>query len=164
MKNLILFISFIVLSTFSWSQGLHTQGTKIVNSNNEEVLLRGYGPGGWQIMEGYMMQTSGFAGSQHEIKDKLTELMGEANTETFYDKWRENHFTKRDVDSLAAWGFNSIRIPMHYNLFTLPIEEEPVGGQNTWIETGFELIDDVLAWSAAHDIYVILDMHATPSH
>ena len=162
MKNLILFISFIVLSTFSWSQGLHTQGTKIVNSNNEEVLLRGYGPGGWQIMEGYMMQTSGFAGSQHEIKDKLTELMGEANTETFYDKWRENHFTKRDVDSLAAWGFNSIRIPMHYNLFTLPIEEEPVGGQNTWIETGFELIDDVLAWSAAHDIYVILDMHATP--
>ena len=147
---------------FSWGQGLHTQGTQIVNSNNEEVLLRGYGPGGWQIMEGYMMQTSGFAGSQHEIKEKLVELMGESNTETFFNKWRENHFTQRDVDSLAAWGFNSIRIPMHYNLFTLPIEEEAVAGENTWIETGFELIDDVLAWAAPHDIYVILDMHATP--
>ena len=113
-------------------------------------------------MEGYMMQTSGFAGSQHEIKEKLVELMGESNTETFFNKWRENHFTQRDVDSLAAWGFNSIRIPMHYNLFTLPIEEEAVAGENTWIETGFELIDDVLAWAAPHDIYVILDMHATP--
>ena len=162
MKNYVLFISLLFTVLFSWGQGLHTQGTQIVNSNNEEVLLRGYGPGGWQIMEGYMMQTSGFAGSQHEIKEKLVELMGESNTETFFNKWRENHFTQRDVDSLAAWGFNSIRIPMHYNLFTLPIEEEAVAGENTWIETGFELIDDVLAWAAPHDIYVILDMHATP--
>ena len=162
MKKNILFISLLFLTTLSWSQGLYTQGTQIVNSNNEEVLLRGYGPGGWQIMEGYMMQTSGFAGTQHEIKEKLVDLMGETNTEVFFDKWRENHFTQRDVDSLAAWGFNSIRIPMHYNLFTLPIQEEPVAGENTWIETGFELIDDVLAWAAPHDIYVILDMHATP--
>lgn len=28
-----------------------------------------------------------------------------------------------------AWGFNSVRLPMHYNLYTLPIEEEPVAGQ-----------------------------------
>jgi endoglucanase len=162
MKKIILFISLLFLSTFNWAQGLRAQGTQIVNSNDEEVLLRGVGPGGWQIMEGYMMNTSGFAGSQHEIKEKLIDLMGEADTETFFIKWRENHFTQRDVDSLAAWGFNSIRIPMHYNLFTLPIEDEPIAGDNTWIETGFDLIDDVLEWSAPHDIYVILDMHATP--
>lgn len=162
MKKFILFISLLFTTTFSWSQSLRAQGTQIVNSNDEEVLLRGVGPGGWQIMEGYMMQTSGFAGAQHEIKEKLIALMGETNTETFFTEWRANHFTERDVDSLAAWGYNSIRIPMHYNLFTLPIEDEPVAGENTWIETGFELIDDVLEWSAPHDIYVILDMHATP--
>ena len=162
MKKIILLFSLLFITSLSWGQGLVAQGTEIVNSNGDEVLLRGYGPGGWQIMEGYMMQTSGFAGSQHEIKEKLIELMGEADTETFFAKWRENHFTQRDVDSLAAWGFNSIRIPMHYNLFTLPIEDEPVPGENTWTETGFELIDDVLAWAAPHDIYVILDMHATP--
>ena len=149
-------------SSLSWSQGLKTQGKVIVNSQGEEVILRGLGPGGWQIMEGYMMNTSGVAGSQHEIKEKLIDLMGKTNTETFFSKWRTNHFTKRDVDSLAAWGFNSIRIPMHYNLFTLPIEEEPIAGENTWIETGFDLIDDVLAWAEPHNIYVILDMHATP--
>lgn len=149
-------------TSLSWSQGLKTQGKVIVNSNGDEVILRGLGPGGWQIMEGYMMNTSGVAGSQHEIKEKLIDLMGETNTETFFNKWRENHFTKRDVDSLAAWGFNSIRIPMHYNLFTLPIEDEPIAGENTWIETGFDLIDDVLTWAAPYNMYVILDMHATP--
>jgi hypothetical protein len=162
MKKIIVLLTILFIPFTNWCQGLVAQGTEIVNSNGEPVLLRGYGPGGWQIMEGYMMQTSGFAGAQHEIKEKLIDLMGEANTETFFAKWRENHFTQRDVDSLAAWGFNSIRIPMHYNLFTLPIEEEPVPGENTWFETGFELIDDVLEWSAPHNIYVILDMHATP--
>ncbi|MDC1276724.1 carbohydrate-binding protein [Algibacter sp.] len=162
MKKYIFFIGLLLTTIFGWGQGLKADGKKIVNSSGEEVLLRGLGPGGWQIMEGYMMNTSGVAGSQHEIKEKLIDLMGETNTETFFQKWRENHFTKRDVDSLAAWGFNSIRIPMHYNLFTLPIEDEPIAGENTWIETGFELIDDVLEWSAPHNIYVILDMHATP--
>lgn len=161
MKNFLTCIFLICAINFN-AQGLKASGKKIINSKGEEVFLRGYGPGGWQIMEGYMMQTSGIAGSQHEIKEKLIDLMGEANTETFFQKWRENHFTKRDVDSLAAWGFNSIRIPMHYNLFTLPIEEEPIAGQNTWIETGFELIDNVLSWAAPHNMYIILDMHATP--
>lgn len=162
MKKTIFLLVLFLIASIGWTQGLKTQGKIIVNAQGEEVLLRGYGPGGWQIMEGYMMQTAGFAGSQHEIKEKLIDLMGETNTETFFNKWRENHFTQRDVDSLAAWGFNSIRIPMHYNLFTLPTEEEPIAGENTWIETGFELIDDVLAWAAPHNMYVILDMHATP--
>ena len=162
MKNKILLIILMFTASLSWSQGLKTQGKAIVNAKGEEVILRGLGPGGWQIMEGYMMNTSGVAGSQHEIKQKLTDLMGETNTETFFQKWRANHFTKQDVDSLAAWGFNSIRIPMHYNLFTLPIEDEPLAGENTWIETGFDLIDDVLQWAEPHGIYVILDMHATP--
>lgn len=162
MKKQIFFIGLLCITMLSWGQSLKADGKKIVNSNGEEVLLRGLGPGGWQIMEGYMMNTSGVAGSQHEIKEKLIDLMGETNTETFFKKWRKNHFTKRDVDSLASWGFNSIRIPMHYNLFTLPIEDEPVAGENTWRETGFELINNVLEWAAPHNIYVILDMHATP--
>ncbi len=162
MKKRILFIACVIMWSFSWGQMLKADGKRIVNASGEEVLLRGIGPGGWQIMEGYMMQTSGVAGSQHEIREKLVDLMGEEKTDTFFQKWRENHFTKQDVDSLAAWGFNSIRIPMHYNLFTLPIDEEPVQGENTWIETGFELIDNVLEWAAPYDMYVILDMHATP--
>ncbi len=75
MKNNILFFSLFFIASISWGQGLRTQGQLIVNESGEEVLLRGYGPGGWQIMEGYMMQTSGFAGSQHEIKERLVDLM-----------------------------------------------------------------------------------------
>ena len=53
----------------------------------------------------------------------------------------ENHFTKRDVDSLAKWGFNNIRLQMHYNLFTLPIEAEPLKDNHTWLGKGCAIVD-----------------------
>ncbi|MDB4113793.1 cellulase family glycosylhydrolase, partial [Flavobacteriaceae bacterium] len=161
MRKITLLIFFLFFN-FSFSQGLKTSGKKIVDKNDNEVLLRGMGPGGWLVMEGYMNQSAGIAGPQHEIKSKLIELMGKDKTETFFTEWRKNHFTKRDVDSLAAWGFNSIRLPMHYNLMTLPIEDEPIAGQQTWIEEGFTIIDNLLEWARPHNIYIILDMHAAP--
>jgi aryl-phospho-beta-D-glucosidase BglC (GH1 family) len=43
----------------------------------------------------------------------------------FYKAYLKNGITKQDIDFLAKAGFNSIRLPMHYNLYTLPIEKEP---------------------------------------
>ena len=163
MKRFLIVILFVFFSFFSNSQNLRTDGQKIVDGNGNEVLLKGYAPGGWLLIEGYMMhETDGSIGAQHEIKEKLIDLMGDEKTDEFFKKWRENHFTKRDVDSLASWGFNSIRVPMHYNLFTLPIQEEPNSGENTWFDEGFEIIDDILEWAQPHKMYVILDLHAAP--
>ena len=162
MKKIVL-LFLISLSVSSFGQGfLHRNGQKIVDENNQNVVLRGLGLGGWMVQEGYMLQTGSFAGSQHAIKQKITDLIGTKNTENFYDAYKTNGITKSDIDSLAAWGFNSIRLPMHYNLYTLPIEKEAISGQNTWLEEGFKMTDDVLKWCAANKIYLILDLHATP--
>jgi aryl-phospho-beta-D-glucosidase BglC (GH1 family) len=141
---------------------LSTSGQAIVNENQDTILLRGMGLGGWMVQEGYMLQTAGFANPQHEIRATIAELIGEADTELFYDAWLANHVRKADVDSLKSWGFNSIRLPMHYNLFTLPIEEEPVPGEQTWLEKGFVLTDSVISWCAQNEMHVILDLHAAP--
>ncbi len=144
------------------AQYVHQSGQNIVDGNGQNLLLRGLGLGGWMVQEAYMLQMESFAGPQHQIKDKIKGLIGDANTATFYANWRANGITKRDIDSLAAWGFNSIRLPMHYNLYTLPIEQEPVAGQNTWVDEGFTMTDNLLSWCAANNMYLILDMHATP--
>jgi len=155
-------IIFILLLNVAPAQEfLKVQGKKIVKGD-QEVLLRGMGLGGWMLQEGYMLHTASFAPTQHQIKAKIAALIGDENTETFYEAWRANHVRKIDVDSLAAWGFNSIRLPLHYNLFTLPIEDEPVPGENTWLETGFRLTDSLLAWCEVNQIYLILDLHAAP--
>jgi aryl-phospho-beta-D-glucosidase BglC (GH1 family) len=40
--------------------------------------------------------------------------------------------------------------------------EESLAGQQTWIEEGFTIIDNLLEWAKPHSMYVILDMHAAP--
>jgi aryl-phospho-beta-D-glucosidase BglC (GH1 family) len=152
----------VVLNLNTSAQGLKASGKKIVDTNGNEVILRGMGLGGWMLQEPYMMEMSGFAAAQWDIKAKIKALIGEANTESFYNAWHANHCTKTDIDSMAAWGFNSIRLPMHYNLYTLPVEEEPVAGQNTWLEKGFVMTDSLISWCKANQMYVILDLHAAP--
>jgi endoglucanase len=63
---------------------------------------------------------------------------------------------------MARWGFNSIRLPMHFDLYTLPVADEPVAGKNTWLKKGFDMTDSLLKWCKANHMYLILDLHATP--
>ncbi|MBX9807026.1 MAG: cellulase family glycosylhydrolase [Flavobacteriaceae bacterium] len=162
MKNYLLLI-FVLLSFSSFGQGyLHRNGKNIEDGNGKNVVLRGLGIGGWMIQEGYMLKTGNIAGPQHIIKQKITDLIGEENTKEFYKTYKLNGITKRDIDSLAAWGFNSIRLPMHYNLYTLPIEQETVFGENTWLDEGFKMTDDLLNWCAVNKMYLILDLHGAP--
>ncbi|MDR0412717.1 MAG: cellulase family glycosylhydrolase [Dysgonamonadaceae bacterium] len=149
-------------STVVSAQGfLRARNQEIVNDNGN-VLLRGIGLGGWVLQEPYMLQLSGIARTQTEIRSKINELAGDSATRVFYEEWIKNGITRADLDSLSAWGFNSVRYPMHYNLFTLPVEDEPVPGENTWLEEGFVLTDSLLSWCAANRIYLMLDLHAAP--
>ena len=79
----------------------------------------------------------GKIGPQYRIREKITELVGPEKAAAFYDRWLANDIRKIDIDSMAAWGFNSVRLPMHYALYTLPVDKEPVAGKDTWVEKGF---------------------------
>ena len=119
--NTILFLSLI---NIAFPQGfLKTDGKKIVNAKGENVLLRGMGLGGWMVQEGYMLRIYN-EGQQHRIKKRLEDLTSVQQTKEFYDTWLVNNTRKIDIDSMKSWGFNSVRLPMHYNLYTLPTEKE----------------------------------------
>jgi endoglucanase len=138
---------------------LRAAGQRIVDAEGREVVLRGIGLGGWMLQEGYMLRTGG---PQHRIEARIDELIGPERKEAFYAAWLANHTRQIDMDSMAAWGFNSVRLPMHYKWFTPPIEEEPVAGEITWRDTGFQMVDQLLAWAGANEMYLILDLHAAP--
>jgi endoglucanase len=140
---------------------LRAQGKDIVDVHGDKVLLRGMGLGGWMLQEGYMLQV-GNLGQQHVIRARIEELIGAEKTEAFYQAWLDHYVTKADIDAMADWGFDSVRLPMHYALFTPPIDEEPVAGEITWRESGFARVDELLRWTRANDMYLILDLHAAP--
>ncbi|MBU1678175.1 MAG: cellulase family glycosylhydrolase [Bacteroidetes bacterium] len=158
MKRLFTFtLVYFLIHTSIFSDGfLRTKGRSIVDGNGTPLLLRGMGLGGWLLQEGYMLQTSGFANAEHEIRAKIQSLVGETKTQELYDVYHANYVTKKDIDQLAEWGFNSIRLPMHYNKLT------PLGQTGTYIEKGFAMIDSLLSWCEQNKIYLILDLHGAP--
>ena len=161
MRNF-LTIFFFLATNLIYSQNLSTLGPYLKDDNSNNVILRGINLGGWMLQEPYLFQFTGAADSQHEFKEKLVEFIGQENTDNFYNAWYESFITQGDVDSLASHGYNSIRLPMHYNLFTLPIQDEPVSGENTWIDLGFSMVDNLLDWCESNNMYLILDLHAAP--
>lgn len=161
-KWILLTVIYLSVYEAGYTQGfLSASGTKIVNARGENVLLRGIGLGGWMLQEGYMLRLNGH-NPQYSIRNKIAQLVGVERMEQFYNDWRKNFITKADIDSLRAWGFNSVRLPMHYKLYTLPVEQEPDSAAQTWLKTGFEMTDSLLSWCKANQLYLILDLHAAP--
>jgi endoglucanase len=152
----------LLLATPALADGyLHADGTRIVDGSGKPVILRGMGLGGWMLQEGYMLQL-GQAGPAacHPRQDRRSgRREAPAN---FYKAWLDNHTREPDIKAMGQWGFNSVRLPIHFDLLTLPVDQEPVAGVDTWHEDGFKRIDDLLAWSKANGVYLILDLHAAP--
>ena len=155
--SLLLIIVFALLQTNVNAQLLTVSGKKIINtSNNQEVILNAMNFGNWMVMEGYMMNSTNQATAQHKWKQKLTTLVGSASTTAFYNAWLSNHVTQADILEVKKWGFNAVRLPLHYEYFV------NMGTPDVWNSQGFTILDSVLSWCAAAQIYAIVDLHATP--
>lgn len=154
----IFFVIFLWLfQTKAHAQLLKVSGQKIVNSStDQEVLLNAMNFGNWQIMEGYMMNSVSQAPDQHTWKSKLTSLMGSDKVATFYDAWLKNFVTREDIKQVKAWGFNSVRLPLHYEYFINS------GTPDVWNPKGFAILDSVITWCREEGIYAVIDLHAAP--
>ncbi len=137
------------------SQLLRVEGKEIVDAAGKPVLLRGLGLGGWLVPEGYMLHTPGY-GSPTSIRNMIQDLLGVADTERFYELYRANYVNEKDIEQIAAWGFNSIRLPFHYDLIS------PADQPGVFLEKGFQVMDSLIAWSKKSGMHVILDMHCAP--
>ena len=145
---------FPLLFNVLFGQGfLHTSNTNILDGNGDKLILKGVALGGWLVPEGYMFQIPG-SGSPTTIRKKIVNLVGEDSANEFYQKFEQNYIQEEDIKAIANWGFNSVRLPLHYKFFSPSIGE--------YVEKGFVIIDSVVTWSKRNNLYVILDMHAAP--
>ena len=162
MKRLLLGLAALALTTASAAAPapgfLGTRGAQIVDGDGKPVILRGMGLGGWMFQEGYMLKL-GALGQQHVIHRRLADLVGQDSVDQFQRAWLDHHMTKADMDALGRWGFNSVRLPMHYALF---LDSSAPAGTDRWNEDGFRRVDRLLDWAAANRMWAILDLHAAP--
>ena len=126
----------ILFSSLLISSGiLRTDGRVILNDNNEKVILKGFGLGGWLVLEGYMWNYPGF-GSTTTMENAVEYLLGEQKKNEFFERYRSNYITEKDISFLAENGFNALRIPLHYKHFSPSFNE--------FTNIGFDLLEPII--------------------
>ncbi|KAI0258886.1 glycoside hydrolase [Gloeopeniophorella convolvens] len=132
---------------------LQVSGTKIVNENDEEVILRGAGLGGWMNMENFI---SGYPGCEFQIRESLADTIGADRAAFFFDKFLEYFFQDADAKFFKSLGLNCIRLPFNYRHFEDDMDPRVLKPD------GFRHLDRVIKICAQNGIYTILDLHTAP--
>lgn len=145
-------------SVFAQGKFLKVQGTKVVKPDGSEFFIKGTNLGNWLCPEGYMF---GFgadnAASAPMLETMFNELVGEDYAASFWRTFKDNYITEDDIRFIKSTGANTVRLPLHYKLFT---DEDYLGLYSA--QDGFERVDKLLGWCKTHGVYVILDMHCAP--
>lgn len=141
----------------SHAQFVRAQGTQIVDPNGNPIFFSGINLGNWLLWEGYLMMGDFNFKTHTQFFNDIKSAFNGNHTQAmeFEHQWRMHYVTERAIADLKNLGFNSVRVPFHYNLFW-------DGTQLT--NRGFQYFDRVIEYCRAHGMYVLLDMHAAPGY
>ena len=109
------------------------------------------------VIEGYIlgMKAKKMA-APHQVFNGIKKLVGtDAATDSILDAWRNSMLKKADILFIKSLGFNTIRVPFHYNQFWDTTRQ-------VLTDEGFTRLDTLLAWCAEAKLYAIPDLHCAP--
>ncbi len=134
---------------------LRTRKNEIVDGTGKPVMLRGVNLGSWLVFEPWMspMDSSGLK-DHHSAEQTLQSRFGKKAAAELVEIYQDNWITARDLDAIASYGMNVIRVPFWYR--NLQTEE------GAPLPEGFARLDRVISGARERGIYTILDLHGAP--
>src|SRR5919199_3054346 len=93
---------------------LRTDGPRIVDGDGQEVVLRGFGLGGWMNMENFI---TGYPANEQAQREAIRNVLGEELYQLFFDRFLEYFFTDADAGFVSSLGLNLVRLPLNYRHF-----------------------------------------------
>jgi len=156
LKTILLGIFLISIVAVNAQKFITTKGKDIIGIDGKPFLMKGTNLGNWLVPEGYMFKFDN-ATSPRLINETFLELIGPDATKAFWKKYLDTYITQDDIHYLKSIGMNSIRVPFNYRLFT---NENYMGDNDS--THGFKMLDRLIKWCKAENLYVLLDMHCAP--
>jgi hypothetical protein len=114
------------------------------------LVLRGYNLGNWLLLEDFMF---GLHGTDTQMRDVFQAVLG-TRAGVFWEAFEAGYFTDSDAAYLRGLGANLLRVAINQNRFEDP--NQP----GRYRADAFAQLDRVIRLCKAHDIYVMIDLHA----
>jgi endoglucanase len=128
-------------------------GKTFIAPDGRPLSIKGISLGNWLMPEGYMFKFE-VAKSPRQIISAFDRLLGPERAASFWTQFRDTYIARDDIRFIKSVGFNTVRIPLHYQLFMTDPGE--MTGE------GWALLDRVLGWVREAGLFAIVDLHAAP--
>jgi endoglucanase len=135
------------------SKLVRIEGKRFVAPDGSTLAIKGISLGNWLMPEGYMFKFE-VAKAPRQIYGAFDRLLGTGRAKAFWAEYRERYIAEDDIRFIRSVGFNTVRIPLHWDLFMT--RDGVIEGP------GWALLDRALGWVKAAGLYAIVDLHAAP--
>jgi endoglucanase len=143
----------VAVPAFAESRLVHIEGKDFIAPDGSVLHIKGISLGNWLMPEGYMFKFE-VAKSPRQIYGAFDRLLGPERAGAFWTEYRDRYIAEDDIRFIKSAGFNTVRIPLHWDLF--------MTGDGTIAGPGWALLDRMLGWVKAAGLYAIVDLHAAP--
>ena len=132
---------------------LSASGKNIIDPEGQTVVLKGVNIGNWFVQEFWMgpVEASSGTACQKELEETLERRFGADQAGKLLDAYLDHYFTEKDFDFLQSLGFNCLRLPLWYGVFT--------DEKGTFKDDAFKRVDWFVEEAGKRGMTVILDMH-----
>jgi endoglucanase len=150
-----LFVLAPLVPTLALAQSplVRIEGKRFIAPDGRVLHIKGISLGNWLMPEGYMFKFE-VAKAPNQIYGAFDRLLGPQKAVAFWKQYRDTYIAQDDIRFIASVGFNTVRIPLHWNLFMTP--------DGTMTGEGWALLDRVLGWVKDAGLLAIVDLHAAP--
>src|SRR5258708_3154193 len=124
------------------------EGKDFIAPDGRILRIKGISLGNWLMPEGYMFKFE-VAKAPNQIYGAFDRLLGPEKAAAFWKRYRDTYVGRDDIQFIRSAGFNTVRIPLHWNLFMTP--DRTIGGE------GCALLDRPLGWSTESGLYAPAD-------
>src|ERR1700712_999672 len=98
------------------AQLVRIEGKPFIAPDGRVLHIKGISLGNWLMPEGYMFKFE-VAKAPHQIYGAFDRLLGPDRAHAFWAEYRERYIAEDDIRFIKSVGFNTVRIPLHWNLF-----------------------------------------------
>lgn len=133
---------------------VHRSNKQILDGQNSPISLNGVNLGGWLLWEGWIW--GGGYTQQKTIYNNIKTVIGTSAADAFTDSVNRCFISRQDIKKISEQCYNVVRIPFNSSL----LEDDLT--PYVYKPAGWAVLDSVLAWCEAYNVYAVLDMHSAP--
>ncbi len=135
---------------------VHQSGTQLLDGAGRPLKLRGVNLGGYLSWEGWLWGEGFDYIGESAMMDNLASLVGQAQANRFRSEVYDNFISSADFRAMSEYGLNVARVPFDYRL--LEDDSHPF----IYKQSGWAVLDRLVAEARRYNVYLVLDMHAAP--